>query len=464
MQPTPNNEQPMTDPLGPFYGPPPTPPRPRNRRRVLPILAVAIVAAAVGAGTVVGLQKNPGSGVASPGTTRPNAGSPGAAGSPGPASSPPAGAAVAGANQIPAPPSGAPAAASRSLNAQAVANDVEPSVVDVNAPQFGQQSLSEGTGIVLTSNGLVMTNNHVIEGSTAPTVTLVSTGKTYKATIVGYDAAHDVALLQLTSASGLTPVTVGDSGAVKTGMQVLGIGNAQGQGGTPTIAPGSVSALDQTIKPTDSATGLSETLGGTIQTSSQIQPGDSGGPLANAAGQVIGMDVAAAQMQTFSGSSSTAGFAIPINQALQIARQIAERQPSTDVQIGLPSFMGVSVADATKGCPNGGLGGGSGAGGLGGSGSGASGSAGSGGLGGSGSTVNSGALVCGVFSGTPAQTDGLSQGDVITQADGQSVSGAQSLVSITSKFRPGQALTVGFVDGSGATHSLKLTLINGPAK
>jgi S1-C subfamily serine protease len=250
---------------------------------------------------------------------------------------------------------------------------------------------------------------------------------------------------------------------------VLGIGNAQGQGGTPTIAPGSVTALDQTIKPTDSATGLSETLGGTIQTSSQIQPGDSGGPLANAAGQVIGMDVAAAQMQTFSGSSSTAGFAIPINQALQIARQIAERQPSTDVQIGLPSFMGVSVADATKGCPNGGLGGGSGAGGsgaggLGAGGSGGSGSAGSGSLGGSGSTVNSGALVCGVFSGTPAQTAGLSKGDVITQADGQSVSGAQSLVSITSKFRPGQALTVGFVDGSGATHSLKLTLINGPAK
>jgi S1-C subfamily serine protease len=428
-------------------------------------MAVAVVAAAVGAGTVVGLQGNHGSGAAGPGTTRPNAASPGAAGSPNPASSPPAGAAVAGAGQIPVPPSGAPAAASGSLNAQAVANDVEPSVVDVNAPQFGQQSLSEGTGIVLTSNGLVMTNNHVIEGATAPTVTLVSTGKTYKATIVGYDAAHDVALLQLAGASGLTPVTVGDSGAVKTGMRVLGIGNAQGQGGTPTIAPGSVTALDQTIKPTDSATGLSETLGGTIQTSSQIQPGDSGGPLANAAGQVIGMDVAAAQMQTFSGSSSTAGFAIPIKQALQIARQIADRQPSTDVQIGLPSFMGVSVADATKGCPNGSGFGGAGGSGSGGSGfGGGSGSGGSGGLGGSGSTVNSGALVCGVFSGTPAQTAGLAQGDVITQADGKSVSGAQSLVSITSKFRPGQALTVGFIDGSGATHSLKVTLIDGPAK
>ncbi|HUN34991.1 MAG TPA: trypsin-like peptidase domain-containing protein [Trebonia sp.] len=451
------------------------PPRPRGRGRVLPVLAVAVVAAAVGAGAAIGLQGHSGSPVA--GSGRSNAASPGGAGSPNPATSTPAGIAVAGANQIPVPPSGAPAAASRSLNTQAVANDVEPSVVDVNAPQFGQQSLSEGTGIVLTSNGLVMTNNHVIEGSTAPTVTLVSTGKTYKATIVGYDASHDVALLQLTGASGLTPVTVGDSGAVKTGMRVLGIGNAQGQGGTPTVAPGSVTALNQTIKPTDSATGLSETLTGTIQTSSQIQPGDSGGPLANAAGQVIGMDVAAAQMQTFNGSSSTAGFAIPINQALQIARQIADRQASTDVQVGLPSFMGVSVADASKGCPSSGLGGsggsGSGSGGLGGSGSGGfggGGSGGSGGLGGSGagsgsgSAASSGALVCGVFSGTPAQSAGLSEGDVITKADGQSVSSAQSLVTITSKFRPGQTLTVGYIDGSGASHSLTLTLINGPAK
>jgi S1-C subfamily serine protease len=383
---------------------------------------------------------------------------------------------VAGANQIPVPPSGAPAAASRPLNTQSVADAVESSVVDVNAPQFGQQSLSEGTGIILTSNGLVMTNNHVIEGSTAPTVTLVSTGKTYKATIIGYDSAHDVALLQLTGASGLTPVTVGDSSAVKTGMKVLGIGNAQGQGGTPTVAPGSVTALNQTIKPADSATGLSETLTGTIQTSSQIQPGDSGGPLANAAGQVIGMDVAASQMQTFNGSSSTAGFAIPVNQALQIAKQIADRQPSTDVQIGLPSFMGVSVVDASaEGCTSsgtggsgsggsGGIGGSGGSGGFGGgSGSGGSGS-GSSGSGSSGSSANSGALVCGVYSGTPAQTAGLAEGDVITQADGKSVSDAQSLVDITSKFQPGQALSVGYVDESGGTHSLRLKLIDGPAK
>jgi S1-C subfamily serine protease len=463
----------MTDPLEPFYGPPPpTPPRPRNRLRALPIMAVAIVAAAAGAGGVVAFGGSSGSGTASPAPTGPNASAPGAgSSSPSPASSPPAGTAVAGAGQIPVPPSGAPAAASRALSTQTVANDVEPSVVDVNAPQFGQQSLSEGTGIVLTANGLVMTNNHVIEGSTAPTVTLVSTGKTFKATIVGYDSTHDVALLQLTGASGLTPVTVGDSSAVKSGMQVLGIGNAEGQGGTPTVAPGSVTALNQTIKPTDSATGLSETLTGTIQTSSQIQPGDSGGPLANAAGQVIGMDVAASQMQAIGGSSSTAGFAIPINQALQIARQIADRQPSTDVQVGLPSFMGVSVVNVSSGgCPAGGTGGGSGSGGSGGFGGsggsggfGGSGSAGSGSAG-SGSTVNSGALVCGVYSGTPAQTAGLTEGDVITQADGKSVSSAQALVDITSKFQPGQTLTVGYVDESGAAHSLTLTLINGPAK
>jgi S1-C subfamily serine protease len=396
---------------------------------------------------------------------------------------------VAGASQIPAPPSGAPAAASGALNAQSVTDSVQRSVVDVNAPQFGQQALSEGTGIILTSNGLVMTNNHVIEGSTTPTVTLVSTGKKYKATIIGYDAKQDVALLQLSGASGLTPVTVGDSSAVKVGMHVLGIGNAQGQGGAPTIAPGSVTALNQTIKPTDSATQSSETLTGTIQTSSQIQPGDSGGPLANAAGQVIGMDVAASQMQAFNGTSTTAGFAIPINQALQIARQIADRQPSTDVQIGLPSFLGVSVVDLSSGCPSSGFGGtggsGTGGSGTGGSGSGGSGSGGSGSSGGfggsgssggfggsggqgssggSGSAASSGALVCGVFTGTPADSAGLAEGDVITHADGKSVSTAQSLVDITAQFHPGQTLSVDFVDASGAAHSLSLKLIDGPAK
>src|SRR5260370_39373824 len=132
------------------------------------------------------------------------------------------------------------------------------------------------------------------------------------------------------------------------------MGNAQGQGGRPTVAPGRVTALNQTIHPQDSSTGTAETLHGTIQTSAQIQEGDSGGPLANAAGQVIGMDTAAAATQALDGTTATAGYAIPINAALRIARQIAA---GPTVQVGLPPFIGISVADAATGCPSSGIGG-----------------------------------------------------------------------------------------------------------
>jgi S1-C subfamily serine protease len=318
-------------------------------------------------------------------------------------------------------------------------------MVDVSAPQAYGQSLSEGTGIILTSSGLVLTNNHVIEGATSPTATLVNSGKTYKATIIGYDSAHDVALLQLVDASGLTPVTVGNSSYVSVGQAILGLGNAQGQGGTPTVAPGQVTALHQTISPVDSATEAKETLHGTIQTSAQIQPGDSGGPLANAAGQVIGVDVAASQAQGLNGTTTTAGFAIPINQALQLASQIAARQGNSTVHIGLPAFMGITVANAATGCPAGSGGG------LGGS-------------GGSAGSTSTGAIVCGVFSGTPAQSAALQGGDVITSVDGKGVSNANSLIAVTADYHPGQSLTVRYVDASGATHSATLTLIGGPAK
>jgi len=320
-----------------------------------------------------------------------------------------------------------------------VADKVEPGTVNINAPEAYGQNLSEGTGIILTSTGLVLTNNHVIEGATSPTATLVNSGKTYKATILGYNKADDVALLQLVGASGLTPVAVGNSDGVKVGMHVLGLGNAQGQGGQPTVAPGRVTALNQSINPQDASTGSSENLHGTIQTSAQIQPGDSGGPLANAAGQVIGMDVAASQVQQLNGTQTTAGYAIPINSALQIARQIAAGQASADVQIGLPPFMGVSIADASAGCPTSGFGA-------------------------SGGVASSGAVICGVYNNTPAETSGLTQGDVITSADGKAVGTAKSLIAITAGLRPGQSVSLRYTDGNGVSRSLTLTLVGGPAK
>jgi S1-C subfamily serine protease len=321
-------------------------------------------------------------------------------------------------------------------------------MVNISAPAAYASALSAGTGIVLSANGLVLTNNHVIRGTTAPTATLVNSGKAYKATILGYDATHDVALLQLIGASGLTPVTVGNSDAVRVGQAVLGLGNAQGQGGQPTVAAGQVTALNQTIRPQDSSTGTAETLRGTIQTSARIQEGDSGGPLASAAGEVIGMNTAATTTQSLNGGTTTAGYAIPVNAALRIAAQIAAGRSSATVQIGLPPFMGISVADAATGCPASGFGGSS-----------------PGGLGGAGApATSSGALICGVYSGTPANHAGLAAGDVITSANGKGVSGAAGLISITAGLRPGAAMSLKYVNANGATQSATVALIGGPAK
>jgi S1-C subfamily serine protease len=449
----------MTEPIEPSHGQVPEPPRPRGRSRFLTVTLVAVLAAATGAGAVIALRGNTSAPHASP-STRPSAVSPGTVSpSNGSPASPvpsagtgsqgnPAGP---GASAIPVPPAGAPPAANGTLNAQAVADNVQPGMVNISAPAAYASQLSAGTGIVLTAGGLVLTNNHVIRGATAPSATLVNSGKTYKATILGYDATNDVALLQLVGASGLTPVTVGNSDTVRVGQQVLGLGNAQGQGGQPTVAPGRVTALNQTIRPQDSSTGSAETLRGTIQTSAQIQEGDSGGPLANASGEVIGMDTAARTSQSLDGTTATAGYAIPINAALRIARQIAAGQPSGGVQIGLPPFMGISVADAATGCSSSGTGGFApgGVGGFGGFG---------------GPAANSGALICGVYSGTPANRAGLLAGDVITSANGKAVSSASGLISITAGLRPGSAMSLKYVDASGAPQSATVALIQGPAK
>jgi S1-C subfamily serine protease len=450
----------MTEPL---HGRVPEPPRPRGRSRFLTVTLVAVLAAAAGAGAVIALSGQPGAPAAGPAASAPATAPPRGVSPSSPAASSqvPGGTALPGASGVPVPPEGgAPAAANGQLDAQAVADMVQPGMVNISAPAAYASSLSEGTGIVLSADGLVLTNNHVIRGTAAPTATLVNSGKTYKATILGYDAADDVALLRLAGASGLSTVTIGNSSAVRVGQPVLGLGNAQGQGGPPTVAPGKVTALNQVISPQDSSTGQAETLRGTIQTSAQIQEGDSGGPLANAAGQVIGMDTAAATRQSLDGTT-LAGYAIPINTALRIARQIAAGQPGAGLQIGLPPFMGVTVADAANGCQGSGTGGlvPGGSGGFGGSGGGF---AGNGGFGGP--AAASGALVCAVYRGTPAGKAGLAPGDVITSANGNAVTSASGLISATASLRPGASMSLRYVEPSGTARSASVSLIQGPAK
>jgi S1-C subfamily serine protease len=328
------------------------------------------------------------------------------------------------------------------LTAGQIASRVDPALVDVISTDGYQGARSEGTGIVLTSNGEVLTNNHVIEGATSVKVIDIGNGKTYTATIVGYDASHDVAVIQLQNASGLTTASLGDSSSVQTGDSVTALGNAQGKGGTPAVATGTVTALNQSITASDELSAVSEQLTGLIETNAPIQPGDSGGPLVNSYGQVIGMDTAASSNYQLQGQSSTAtqAYSIPINDALSIAKQIEAGTTSADVHIGTTAFLGLEIGGSSSN------------------------TGGFGGFGGqNGQSGTSGVTIAGTVSGSPAANAGLTQGDTITAIAGQSVTSAEDVAHGLVKYHPGDSISVSWTDTSGQSHTTNLTLTSGPA-
>jgi S1-C subfamily serine protease len=320
-------------------------------------------------------------------------------------------------------------------------------VVDVNTVLDYGTGEAAGTGIVLTPDGEILTNNHVVEGSTSITVTDVTSGKTYAATVVGTDATDDVAVIRLQGASGLTPATLASTdaqNAVTTGTPVTAVGNAGGTGGTPSAAAGTVVALGQTITASDeTSTADSENLAGMIEVQAGIESGDSGGPL-YANGAVIGVDTAASSSSGPSyrtaadsrGAEPTTGYAIPIGKALQIAGQITSGVSNETVHQGYPPFLGVQVAsDAVDAA-----------------------SSATGGSGGDG-----GAQIAGVVTGSPAASAGLAAGDTVVAVDGQSVSGADQLTSALATHHVGDRVQVSWVDRSGSTQSATITLAAGPA-
>ena len=204
--------------------------------------------------------------------------------------------------------------------------------------------------MIISSDGQVLTNNHVIDGATSIRVVTVSDGANHTAKVLGYDVVDDVALLKIDDVSGLTPITFADPSTVQIGDAVVAIGNAGGRGGTPVATTGSITALDQKVTAGDAGTGDSETLHGMIQISAPIEPGDSGGPLADSEGNIIGMNTAAAQSNDFTGQSgSTTAFAIPIEKARAIASQIQAGKDSDTVHVGDRGILGVQVRNLGDG-------------------------------------------------------------------------------------------------------------------
>ena len=380
----------------PGYGstPPPPPPRRRHIRGLIATGAVAL-AAGVGAGGLIGHLNSTATGTVT-------------------------------------------ATSKTVLSTSQIAARVDPGLVDVVSTDGYQGAAAAGTGMVLTSNGEILTNNHVIEGATAIKVTDVGNGRTYTATVVGYDASHDVAVLQLQGASGLTVASLGDSSSVQVGDNVVALGNAGGKGGTPSVAAGTVTALGQSITASDEGSGVSEQLTGLIETNADIQPGDSGGSLVNAYGQVIGMDTAASSSFQFQSQSSSGeqAYAIPIAEAVSIARSIEAGTTSADVHIGATAFLGISIQPASSG--------------FGGSGSGSG-------------TSGSGVTIGGTISGSPAANAGLTAGDEITSLGGQQVASAEDVAHVLVSYHPGDSISVTWLDQSGQSHTQTLTLTTGPA-
>jgi len=317
------------------------------------------------------------------------------------------------------------------LTTSQIATQTDPGLVDIYTTLGYQHARAAGTGMVLTSSGEVLTNNHVINGATSITARDIGNGRTYQAKVVGYDHSHDIAVIQLQGASGLKTVTLGDSASAARGQKVVALGNALGKGGTPAVATGHIASLGASITASDEGAGTSEQLTGLIHHNAGIQPGDSGGPLVNTAGQVIGINTAASQGTQFQGQQTQA-FAIPINQAKSIAGQIEAGTSSTTVHIGPTGLVGVQIMPADSAAANG-------------------------------IQAGSGAVVAGVVPGTPAAGAGLAQGDVIVSVDGQSVSSPEQLQSALGQHHPGDSVTIGWQDQTGQTQSATVVLANGPA-
>ena len=362
-----------------------------------------------------------------------------------------------GSGAVPAPGSGSTPLTG---GEQAIVTKVKPGLVIINTALQYNSEAAAGTGMVINAGGLVLTNNHVIDESTKITATVVSTGRTYPATVVGYDKTKDVALIQLQNASGLTTVPIGNSASVRAGNAVVALGNAEGQGAIA-AEPGHVTALDQSIVASEEGSSTaSETLTGMIQTNADIVPGDSGGPLASSAG-VIGMDTAG---NDAGDQQAPTGFAIPINMALSVARQIAGGHASSTVTIGYPPFAGIFIGSGSSSSPqaqaqqeeqqNGGAGSGS-------------------------STqcatsnsdltvpsaiapVSSGTLIIGTICGSPAASAGLTGGAVITAVNGRAVGSPDDLSGILSRFHPGDVISVTWVSPSGQRTTSSLHLAAGP--
>jgi S1-C subfamily serine protease len=302
---------------------------------------------------------------------------------------------------------------------------IDAATVDINALTAAHTGEVAGTGMVISPSGLVLTNNHVIDNTVNITARIDGAGTTYTVKVIGYDAPDDVALVQLVGASGLATVPIGNSDQVNVGDSLTVIGNALGKGGTPAVVTGVVAQLDQQITASDES-GDTENLTGMIQVQANIEPGDSGGPEINAAGQVVGMTTAGSTSgNPNQETGATTGFAIPINKAMQIVAEIRAGS-GPNIHIGNAAELGIQVAQATSAQPL------------------------------------PGAYVSGVIANTPAASLGVARNDRIVKINDITITSSNDLHKAMEGFNAGQTVPLTWIDANGTSHTGPLTLSLAP--
>jgi putative serine protease PepD len=293
--------------------------------------------------------------------------------------------------------------------ADIVAN-VKDSVVSI------QTQDAEGSGVIISADGFILTNNHVVADAQGNTVQVTfTTGKNVTASIVGTDPKTDLAVVKAQGVSGLTAVTFGDSGALRVGDTVLAIGSPLGLQGS--VTEGIVSALNRTIDESGSQQQQQQqqagtSIAGAIQTDAAINPGNSGGALVNTKGEVVGINTAIATASSSSEGNIGVGFAIPSNRAKEVAQALMKGQ-----KVSHP-FLGIGVGDANN---------------------------------------NGGATVASVTSGSPADKAGLKQGDVITKAGNTDIHTSDDLLNVVQSSHVGDRLTL-TVNRGGSTQTITVTV------
>ena len=299
-----------------------------------------------------------------------------------------------------------------------VASQTEPTVARIDTTINYQHAIGAGTGIVLDPGGAVLTNFHVVQGADRITATIG--GSPYQADLVGYDRNRDIAVLQLRGTGALPVAPLGDSSQLAVGDPVVALGNARGSGSPLTREAGQVVGFGRTINAKDELTGSSEQATGLIEFAAPVRAGDSGGPVINAAGQVVGVTTAATV--NFRMDPGGSGFAIPINDALATANQIRSRTPTDTVHIGPPTLLGVGVNGKNQ------------------------------------SDSLPGVILFEVLRGGPAEQAGLHDGDVLLSIDGVQLNSANALTDILDRHYPGDVVDLVFIDRAGQQLNGKATL------